>query len=312
VDIAILNKVDFSGNGYNLAQAINKNTNHKAVSMRIRNNLFDYPIHFEKNNENKKKLREIILNSDVIVIREFYELPELFGVSLSELRKKTIVMSFGGWRWRRPEWREKTFNILSGHQDATVVISSADFINDMPKIPFIPCCIPIDEYREKYGIKKSTPPIVMHSPSSISEGTFTKSTEAFLMSMERIFRHGYEGDCELVMEATNRECLEAKSKASVFFDRFEYLYGVNSIEAASLECAVLTYTGSDALQSLSEHAGMTCPFIIVDNQSRLEMNIELLLGNPHKLESLREACYQYARVLHDGKYSVKQLLKVIN
>ena len=156
--IVILNKTDFSGNGYNLAEAINRNTEHKAVSMRITNSRFNYPTHYQLTGRNQNKLSKIILNADVVVIREFYELPEMYNVPLGNISDKTIVMSFGGWRFRDPTWRVRTRNYMKVVPHTKWMITSADFIPHFLSATFVPCCIDVDAVRKQYLTEKQENP----------------------------------------------------------------------------------------------------------------------------------------------------------
>ena len=148
-----------------------------------------------------------------------------------------------------------------------------------------------------------------HSPSAAPY--LTGSGEVFLDVCEDLTRSGYDFFPDIAFEEPNDECLTKKATASIFFDRLEYLYGVNSIEAATFEAAVFTYTKPQTITTLSMHAKMVCPFIIVNNRGRLYDNIALLLDDRDQLERLQKSCYEYARALHNGEYSVKQFLRLI-
>jgi len=318
--ISILNFRDMSGNGYNLAEALNRLTSHEAVSIRLQNNFFNYRTHmelkdcvgnvanpvFDYDNASFDAIQRTIYDSDVIVVREFFELFDWLKLDVSKIRRKRIVFTFGGWRFRKPEWRQKTFDHFNGW-NVKWMTTSADFIKDFDGT-FVPCCIPMDEYRAKYNFRKRDPPLMLHTPSS--SWTFERSNKAFEYAVAALADQ-FKFDADILFDLPNDECLRQKAPASIFFDRLEYLYGVNSVEAACFEAAVLTWTSRETLDELEAHAEMKCPFIIVEDRVELYEELRWRLPIPNHITELGKECYRYVKQLHDGRYSVKQLLEMI-
>jgi len=166
----------------------------------------------------------------------------------------------------------------------------------------------MEEYRAKYDFRKRDPPLIIHTPSSM--WAFQKSNEAFAYAINKLVGQ-CDFDADIHFDLPNEECLQKKAPASIFFDRLEYLYGVNSIEAACFEAAVLTWTSHETLNALERHAGMKCPFIIVNDREELHKALNTLLSNPHYINELGKDCYRYAKQLHDGRYSAKQFLEMV-
>lgn len=304
--IVNLNDVDFSGNGYNLCHAISRLTKHEAVSVRLRNNAFNYPTDIQTDIMNLEQVQKIVYGCDVLLIREIWRLINLYQLNMTKLKKKKVIVSLGGVGFRNEGWRKENFSFFKKWANVKWMVTSADFIKDFPEATFVPCCIPMEEYRKKYNYEKKKPPLIIYSPSHLRE-----STKILQDVLERLADEGSSFDFDAFYGIENKECLKRKAPASIVFDRLEFLYGVNSIEAACFESVVITYTSDETLVELEKRAEIRCPFVIVEYKYQLYDALKSLLADPQGTKELGKKCYHYAKQLHDGRYSVKQFLELI-
>lgn len=319
--IMFLNASDLAGVTYNFAKAINKYTKHEADQIATTPvSIMKNPAMHYFNSEDKEELRRLIYDSDAIVFHEWMGIPAVMNLDSEKLRNKTLAVTFGGAGFRKPVFRQNCMNYYNKiSDDVKYIVHSPDFLEAEPEWPWVPRCVAVDELREKYDYTKSDPPLIMTSPHPKSDGvnpTQGNVSDTFKEVISRLttnnlkFRShcisSYEGGVD------NDTCLRLKAPASIFFDRIYKVFGLNSIEAATFESAVVTGTSQFVLSEIIRSTGTTCPFIITNNLVAVEEAFKKLINDPKYRRRKGLECYKYVENVHSGKLSAERLIEVLS
>lgn len=313
MDIVVLCDYDAAGNMYSLCSGVNRYTEHNALLVKLRvHPVAQYPSMMVANEENIGAIRRAVYDADAVVFKEFWWIPEKLGLDMDKVKSKPKVALFGGGGFRFEKNRKSNLAFFNSH-NAKIATSSADFLQTKRDMAWIPPCVRYEELRERYDYSKTTPPLVFASPSRDTDlrlklrKNFTETMKS--LKQERLI---FESMCPSSAEKMipNRENLELKAHASIFFDRIYDIYGVNSQEAATFEAAVITGTSHFALQRLTAF-GFRCPFMIVRNYVEAKEAVRRLLTDRKYRQRKAEECRRYAETLHSGRESAKRLIALL-
>lgn len=312
MEIVILTDYDASGNMYSLASGVNRYTNHHATTVKLRvHPEMMFPSMTVANDKNMSHIRKKIYDADAVIFKEFWWIPEKFGLDMNKLKRKQKAVIMGGGGFRFEKNRDENIKFFTGH-NIKIATSSADFLQHR-KMSWIPPCIRYEEIREKYDMTKAVPPLIFASPSKDTDLRLDLRKQ-FLNIMNKLSQEELRFSSLCVggtrKTVTNDRCLELKAKASIFFDRIYDIYGVNSQEAGAFEEAIVTGTNDFTIKKLRDF-GFNCPFIIVKNYIQMKNEIKKLLLNETYLTNKAEACRKYVEKLHSGKESAKRLIELL-
>lgn len=313
MNIVVLSDYDSSGNMYNLCSGVNRYTEHHATAIKLRvHPIAQYPSMIVATEDNMPRVRRMIYDADAVVFKEFWWIAERFGINMDKLKGKRLVAVMGGGGFRFKQHRGPNITFFMKHH-MKIATTSADFLEVKPDMAWIPPCVRYDELREKYDYTKTKPPLVFASPSKDTDLRLHLRRN-FLSAMSQLKDEGlnFRAQCptgahEMI---SNDECLRLKAPSSIFFDRIYDIYGLNSQEAATFECAVVTGINDVALRKLRQF-GFECPFIIVRNYTQAKNAVRKLLKNGDYRFKKAEECRQYAERLHSGRESAKRLVALV-
>jgi len=318
--IMFLNARDLAGVTYNFAKAINKYTKHEADQIATTQvSVMKNPAMHYWNNEDKEKLRQLIYDSDAIVFHEWLGIPtNAMKLDIKKLRGKIFAVTFGGAGFRKIRFRQncmKYYNEL--FDNVKYMVQSPDFPEE-EDWPWVPRCVATDELREKYNYVKHVPPVVATSPHPMSDGVnpaVGNVSDVFKKVTSRLSGRGFKFKANCISNyeggVDNDTCLKLKAPASIFFDRLYKVFGLNSIEAATFESAVVTGTNQFALDYIKQSTGITCPFTIVNNWKEVSESFEELISDPKYMRQKGLECYKYAEAVHGGKTSAERIIKIL-
>lgn len=318
--IMFLNARDLAGVTYNFAKAINKYTKHEADQIATtRVNVMDNPAMHYFHAENQEEQRRLIYESDAIVFHEWMGIPTAMKLDIGKLRNKTLAVTFGGAGFRKPRFRQNCMEYYGKiSDDVKYIVHSPDFLEAELGWPWVPRCLAVDELREKYDYTKSDPPIIVTSPHPQSDGvnqTTGNVSDIFkkVVSLLNIKGLKFKANCISSHEGgvDNDTCLRLKAPASVFFDRIYKIFGLNSIEAATFESAIVTGTNRFSLDEIKQSTGVECPFIIVNNWKDVEAAFTNLINDSKYRRQKGLECYRYVEAVHSGKLSAERLVKIL-
>ena len=316
--IAFLCAKDMAGVMYNLSEAINKHTRHEAFHV-VGNlhRVYRFPYQYRMTAENRQMLHEKIYGADAVVFSEWMGLLEMLKLNRKAFRSKKVAVTYGGGGFRLRRARLNGMNYYGGiNNNVKYVACSADFLKQAPDLPWVPRVVRTQWLREQYDHSKLEPPLIAASPSFSTDSinlqmgrvstNFNRIT-AKLKARRLSFQARLISSSKTGM--SNDECLKIKAHASAFFDRLYSIYGVNSLEAAAFESAVITGTNQPALDVIKRHLGMACPFIIRHTWEGVEAAFVELLRNPALMKRKGLECYKYVEALE--KYAANRMMKIL-
>lgn len=307
LNIVILCNYDFSGNMYNVAKAVNRCTKHKAVAIKLRvNPQLQYPTMILATPENILKVRQTIYEADAVVFKEEPTLPRMYGLDVQRLKGKRIGVLLGGYGWRRTRNPNLETYVPMG---ARFAATSLDFLEKSPSFGWVPACIRLGDLREKYDRSKMDPPLIVTSPSKSTDEEY-QVRKNFRLMVDNLRHRDLKFQFEEVFGVNNETCLAKKAHASIYFDRFLDIYGINSQEAAAFESAVITGCSNFVLNKLREY-GFSCPFLIASNPLEAANMAEKLLHDGDYMRRKGRECYEYVEKLHSGRYSAERLVHLL-
>ena len=318
--IMFLNSLDLAGLAYNLCNAVNKYTNHEADHIVTKiDPILKYPRMHYFGPHNASELRQLVYDSDALIFNEWPGIWKAMDLDIEKLRNKIIGVTFGGAGFRKLMYRNKNvehYNKISG--DVKYMLHSVDFLKQAPDWPWICPCFGIEELRKQYDYAKSEPPVVATSPCPVSDGVnpaMGKVSDGFKGVVKRLKDKGlkFKSNCisSYAGGVPNAECLRLKAPASIFFDRLYMIYGMNSIEAAGFESAVVTETSRFARKKIHQLSGVKCPFVIVNTWEEVEEAFAALISDSKYRRNKGLECYKYAEAVHGGKFSANRLIKAL-
>jgi len=312
MEIVILCEYDFSGNMYNLAQSVNRHTEHHAIAIKRHiNERLKYPTMFLASDDKLDEATEIIYSADAIVFKELPSVPKTFRIRPSKITGKKKVVILGGGGYRYEELRKQNFEVYNKKiHSVKWATSSLDFIEKNPKWSWIPASILVDDLRRKYDYSKKNPPIIACSPSTHTDNTqhvrsqFNRIMKILEEEWNLMFQH------RTIFGVDNETCLTRKAHASIFFDRIFDIYGINSQEASAFESAIITGSSPFVRRFLSNEK-YGCPFIFVDTVDEAAKEMLHLIKNQDEMKRLGQQCYEYVNRVHSGKLAAENLVETL-
>lgn len=315
MNILSLNISDLGGLSYNICQAINKHTKHQARSIVDGRTFTNKPFMIKRSESKnfKKLLRGWVRNADVLHFNERWVNVSKYQINPKLCKDKKVIYHAHGSIFRR-----SSKNILKLFRGAfpqmKIITSTPDLIRFAGKgATWFPSVVPIPEYRKKYRRSRNKPPIVYYSPS----GSSTKAMRSVIQDVsEELRREGIRFKLQVTTNTVHTKNMSMKAKADIYYDEIlpSPFYGVNAIEAAVLEKAVICNMNPYArryMKRLSVKKGINCPFLVVAKREPLKRVLrKLILDDKYRVER-GKAGLKYAREMHSEKVCVKRFMKLI-
>jgi hypothetical protein len=249
--ILIIAKIDHSGAGYALREAINNTSTHKARAITYKITKLKYP--HDILSPSKAELQRLIKWADVLNIHD--DAINLVGIS-----KKTIITTYhGSWyRQRRTEIdaRDNKMGYLSTALTIDLSITKPIFVGRaMPMIA--------GDAVTKFSFA--------HSPTQ----RHRKGTHLVIRAA------GKDINLDLIEGISNVKCLIRKAKASAVIDQVGTKglgYGTNAIEAWAMGIPVISSAPDNIIGEMIDQWGYV-PFIRVYNAIDLRENMLKLVND---------------------------------
>lgn len=284
--VVIVCAEDYANVGYNLAEALNRHTDHEAACVTRNRHQFGYPHGLQLNRDPADKIREWTETADVVIVKDDRIRPEDVGVHVNPNAKRICTVEGIIFRdnWERHSEAARVYS------DARVAFM-ADVNRPSLDATYIPA--PIDTDRFSYLWEDRSPPVVCHSPSG--NRRFKGTDTIFIPAVERLQRQGMSFDLDIIHGVRWSMCMDRKRRGSVFFDQADWrigTYGVSSIESMAFGLPTISYLSDVAIQQ-SKGIHDDCPIINVrPTVDSVADAIESLLTNDLSALSLktREWC----------------------
>jgi len=317
MNILSLNIYDLGGLSYNLCQAINKHTDHKARSIVIHRTVTRKPVMTQRKGSEDflKQLRRWVKNADILHFNEHWKSVTKYQIDPKLCSNKKIIYHAHGMSFRRRS--KKILKLYRGvFPQMKIITSTPDLIETAGKgsgATWFPSVVPILEYREKYKRQRNNPPIVYYSPSR-SSGKARK--RVIRDTSKELWAKGLKFKLQVTENTLHTKNMSMKAKADIYFDevtRFGF-YGVNAIEAGVLEKAVIYNLNPFTrkyMNNLSEREGINCPFVAVTERDPLKSVLRKLVVNEKYRVERGKAGLSYVRKMHGEQICVKRFMELV-
>jgi len=294
---------DCSNSAYNIHKAIQRFTKHESFHVKIKGKIarrYGFPADNYLTNRNLKRIQDEIYDSDVIVFKNLACIQK-YRLDAEKLKSKTIIGLLGGIVLDEKKRNKaiRRFEKLNAKL-AVLCLGYRKFLD----FPWIPRCVDVDGLRRSYDFGKLNPPLICASPSNDTD-RFRRVSEMLHNAIGRLKEFRFQTD--FIRNVSYDECLKRKAHASIFFDRVGSGYGTCSLEASAFESAVICGIPKFTREALNGE----CPFIQVDNAEDLKRVLTDLLSDESYLNKKREECLRFVYKWHDGRETVKRLLKLV-
>jgi glycosyltransferase involved in cell wall biosynthesis len=309
MNIVSLNSSDLGGLSYNLCHAINLHTTHKATNCVMSRPFTRKPIMVHARKTKVLVMKRLIDNADVIHFNEFYRLVKDYKINPKQCRDKKIIFHAHGTRFRR-----FSRGIIRPYRRAfpqmKVIVGTPDLLTLAPKsATWFPSVVPVNRYRKKYNIQRNSPPLVYYSPTGSSTKVMRK---VIRRTQDQLRRKGVNFRIQVTTDTLHTKNLAKKSKADIYYDEIapSPFYGINAIEAAGFELAVICNMTDFAKQYMIDKE-YKCPFIVTGTEKGLKRALTKLVKNRAYRQKLGKAGYEYVNKMHTEKICVKRFLKLV-
>jgi len=267
--ILLISIFDYAGSGYRLAEAINLNTNNFVqylvmLPVADTNNFTRTPAvcnvtkdgKYSVSKQNIDRVNSIIENVDIVHYKGDFLPNKGIYEYLKPHNKPSIITTSGS--FFRVGNSPTSFG--KGNFDDYIAVTDVRTTQNpdlnYPKFDatYTPIAYDVDKYL--YSWKRRDVPIISHSPSTRGK----KGTDLFLQACKELEKD-YKFEINIIENKTLEECLEEKSRSTIFFDQIGCgSYGNSSIEAMAFGIPTICHI---AERSYSQSGGRLsdCPII---------------------------------------------------
>lgn len=298
-NVVFLSLKDFASVSTRLAEAINKYTDWNARCISRKENPFGYPNDLLEVEENKKEIRKVLKQSDVIIWGS-----SSFGYFPFDIRPNRNIY-YGLWHGGS-DYRKSYRDFNKIHPELDFVFSHRDLVgldkgNIKLQAPYN--CEDYEVPKRKWGGTLK----IGHSPSKRG----IKGTKHFLNGMKKLKKGGFPIEVVLLENMTTEEVVEAKRDLHIFFDQIggyevplgdgaNYGYGMSLVESASYGTICLAW--SDYPDT---------PIIMVRDDEDIYRRVSKLLNNRKQLPKLSKKTREWVVKEHGYENISKYFIKII-
>lgn len=253
-----------------------------ARTIRTQDNYIRYPADLQGNGSHWQLAHNwadvLHVNSDGFDVNVYGRLPP----------NKPVVMHHHGWHFRHNTlaWMrqapKQTLHIVS---TVDMQVEGTRWIPNPANIPWL----------RSFKAERSGPPHIMHAPTvRLSKGTAT-----FLVALKKMAEANIDFTYQLVERKTWEQCLRRKGYADIYFDQFEWGFGLNAIEAWAMDIAVVSGATDYIEQKLIDHIGYL-PFFKTDKKM-VARDLAALCESPNLRAEWAKRGWQYINDFHDER-----------
>ncbi len=236
MNIVSLNKYDMGGMSYHLCRYINKLTDHHAVNIITAQSFTKKPFMMMKNDENLGEIKRLIRNADVLHFNEAYVWTP-YDFTPEMCHGKTIIYHSHGDTFRNYHAKIKAL-YRNWNPNVKFITSTPDLLIYVKEGSWFPSISPLKEWRKQYKIKRNDPPIIYYSPSKSSVNR-PWHWNVLNEVVQELDKEGYACQIKRVHSVLHEENMSQKAQADIYYDELQGFYGINALEAAAFELAVI-------------------------------------------------------------------------
>lgn len=339
--ISFLAVRDTGGTAYTLAHAINKITpEHQAVNIVGISTFIQYPILVNMGDYSRKKVRQMLQNSDVIVflgaVKPFFESLKLSKNMIKD-QKKILLCMGSEWRLGRDQLIEQADKWF---RDYKIVLGGADMFLpldlehpethekkhfdavDEKEVAYLPVVRSFEEIEARYGINKQDSValesfgvprqkiVFTHAPTSESN----KGSIHFYRAITRAQQACRNVVFTSVRQQTWHGTLGVLSRTDVLFDQappFPTAYGALSVEAGIFRVPSFSQVDPECRAFIERHTGLKTPYIVFAEEEDLFKKTVLMAKDSKLRKHYGNLNYDYCKQLHDEKPVVNRFFDIV-
>jgi hypothetical protein len=235
MNILIVARVDHTGSGHALMQAINAHTKHKARAVSFKQSWIKYP--YDVLAPSPAQLRELLRWADVLNLHD--EAASMLPAGTLGARRPVITTYHGSWyrsKWKQINARDKANGYIQTCLTIDLSVHGPMWIGrPMPDLSHLK--------------RESEQFTVIHSPTQ----RHRKGTKTIIQALK-----GLDVKLELIEKVTNAQCLKRKAKGDVLIDQIgpkSLGYGTNALEAWAIGMPVVSQGPMFALKEFNRQVG---------------------------------------------------------
>jgi len=258
--IVILSEIDYAGSGFKMFQAIKRHTNHEIrMFSGTPQNKLNHPTSTLVTEDNRPHIQKNINDADIIHFKGDW--PPLDGYLGLKIPDKPIIITTAGTFFRKKEHKGLgTYNHTDYHRATLKTSFETDLL--YPEYSDVWTPHPIDSDDQPRLWQMNGKPVFMHIPSSPER----KGTE-FVNRVFSILEKSIDCETEIITGVTYQESIEAKKRATIYFDQFEVgFYGNAALEAMQWGIPVVCWISRMALNQAKGQL-YACPIINEDKSN---------------------------------------------
>ena len=329
---------DTAGSMYFLCHAINKLTDHKAVSIRFLNDYLRWPAMIEGSAYNRSDIQRILYKADVIHFhiraKPFFTALRLNAKKIRE--KKTLIYYHGSMlRFYGDEIQAQNIEALPDH---SVTVSTPDLLECLDpgvSASWLPITRPFKEIQERYGRSKADLKAVNafgrqkivvfgHATTSVDK----KGSRAFFSALTTVVQGNPQVRSTIIINNPWDACIRktasfdiALASASIFPigqkegeepKSYGCGYGLVAVEAGIFKIPVISlFTDSDG-ERYRHEAGEVPPIISWEGNDDLLEKMFILSQQARMRHELGRRLHNFMVKFHDEKPVVDRYLRLIS
>lgn len=280
MNILIIAKVDHSGAGYALMNAINKTTNHKARAISFRRSWVQYP--YDVLNPDIKTLKRFIEWADVLNLHDEYALNT----------KKPIIMTYHG-TWYRNQYKKiNTRDKKLGYAQTALTIDLS-LLGAQWTGRAMPDLQHMKNQNDEFTI--------VHAPTQ----RYRKGTNAVIKAMRN-------DNLVLIEKQTHNQCLKMKAKGHVLIDQVGNRalgYGTNALEAWAMGIPVISGAPTFIIDEMVTRFGYL-PFISVKTVDDIQWYVNKLKNDEEYYQKWQRIGLNFVKKFHSQEFVAQQFVNV--
>jgi len=336
MNILNITATDPAGAIYNMANAVNKFTEHKSrvISFaKVKQYNFKDDIYTEDRLkiESPDEVLWLLENSDTLIFHKPQELEwdnffidfenKFFKrkITYNEITKgKQVIFQHHG----EPYSKQNVFELSERYKSLKankIIVVTPDLLN-IKNSKYIPNCIPVNDftYIPRLDGKNGYYPIngesnirfLCQSPTP----TCNKNMELFAAVCHKVKEKYPDTRQFLLYNIFQSECLRLKRLAYLGFDHFQGWYGLSSLEFMSMGIPVINGADDNCVKHINEFFNIDekqLPFIIANDENGLQKSIENLLDKPGLRGHHGKKSRNFMETIWTEKYIADKLIEYI-
>jgi glycosyltransferase involved in cell wall biosynthesis len=266
---------------------------------------FDFPYDIKWQPRTDAEVRKLAAEADVLHLTN--EVKAYFW--LHQKHKPAVLHHHGTLFRNNPGGARERMQTYARRLGLVQVVSTHDLLRFAPdELQWLPTCYDLDALeaiRSSYRRPDDGRVRVVSAPTNRE----IKSTDKLEAAVRALQAEGLPVDLVLVQNKTNRECLEIKATADVYFDQVGLGYGVNAVEAWGMGLPVIAGADDWTLDAMRRDFGRTLPFMVATEDTIADAIRALVVSESQRRQYAKRG-RAHAAKFHAEKPALIRLAKL--